>query len=77
MNTYEVLGRQTEAFELEKAAHLRTISVLKSIAEGALLPSQLVVTENTWRIAAIEVAPVAEVSNEPTPIFGLSEEPVG
>ena len=50
MNIYEQFGRQAEQLQQTTEAFLRTLEALRMIRDGKVLPSQLVVEDNSWHV---------------------------
>ncbi len=48
---YEIYGQLAESAAIERAEHLRTIDILRSIAAGDITPDQLTVEGNSWQVS--------------------------
>ena len=50
MTIYEMYGRQAEQLMERTDAFMRTLDVLRMIRDGKVLPSDLVVEDNGWKL---------------------------
>jgi len=50
MNIYEMFGRQAEQINGMREFANRTLTLLRDLKEGAVLPSALVITDSGWQL---------------------------
>lgn len=50
MNIYEMHGRQAEQLQEVTHAFRETLTLLRQLRDGSVLPSRLVVTDNGWNL---------------------------
>ena len=50
MNIYEAYGRQAEQLRQATDAFAETLALLRQLRDGKVLPSDLVVEDNGWKL---------------------------